>query len=91
MYLNLVHDPIHHNIKILPKSIKDAVIKELEQVPKEMVGAWGHIPGVINFMKNGESSSEKFKKFLEFTKVSDEYRKQDFKDVFKEYATHIFL
>lgn len=86
MYLNLVHNPVYHNIQTIPEPVKDHVIKKLEQVPKEYVQAWQHIPGVINFMKNAKSSSEEVKLYFENTKRSDNYRSQSFNETFSEFA-----
>ncbi len=88
MYLNLVHGPEHHNIKILPESIKNAVAQRLQKVPKEYKQAWDHIPGVINFMNSGNSNQKEFIHFLKVTDTSDKYRKQNFKDTFKEYGVY---
>jgi MoaA/NifB/PqqE/SkfB family radical SAM enzyme len=88
MYLNLVHGPMHHNIGILPESIKKSVEEKLLCVPKDRVQAWDHIPGVINFMNNNSSNREAFRKFLEVTNTSDRYRDQNFKNTFKEYGAY---
>lgn len=88
MYLNLVHGPEHHNIGILPATIKQAVEERLSLVPKEYKQAWDHIPGVINFMKNKASNEQEFKRFLEVTATSDKYRSQNFKETFKEYGAY---
>jgi MoaA/NifB/PqqE/SkfB family radical SAM enzyme len=88
MYLNLVHGPAHYNIGILPARIKQAVEEKLMAVPTYMIEAWTHIPGIINFMNQSESNNDEFKKFLEVTRKSDNYRNQSFKDTFSEYYTY---
>jgi hypothetical protein len=88
VYLNLVHGPAHYNIGILPARIKQAVEEKLMAVPTYMIEAWTHIPGIINFMNQSESNNDEFKKFLEVTRKSDNYRNQSFKDTFSEYYTY---
>lgn len=88
MYLNLVHGPTHHNIGILPKHIKKVVEEQLNTVSKDKDVAWGHIPGVINFMNQGTSNEKEFNRFLQVTASSDRYRSQNFKEVFKEYGEY---
>jgi MoaA/NifB/PqqE/SkfB family radical SAM enzyme len=88
MYLNLVHGPTHHNIGILPVEIKQAIEQRLLSVSKDKIQAWNHIPGVINFMNNGTSNEKEFRKFLEVTSTSDNYRNQSFKNTFKEYGAY---
>jgi molybdenum cofactor biosynthesis enzyme MoaA len=88
MYLNLVHGPTHHNIGILPIHIKKIIEQRLLTVSKDKKQAWDHIPGIINFMNNSQSNSQEFKRFLEVTAVSDRYRNQKFKDIFKEYGEY---
>jgi MoaA/NifB/PqqE/SkfB family radical SAM enzyme len=88
MYLNLVHGPKHHNMGILPLEIKKIVEDRLNLIPKKYTEAWEQIPGIINFMNNTPSNEKEFKKFLEVTAVSDKYRNQNFKEIFKEYGEY---
>ena len=86
MYLNLVHGPVHHNISILPDSVKNIVKDRLESIPKEYTIAWQHIPGIVSFMNLKNYNQEKLKEFFETTTKSDVHRSQDFYITFKEYA-----
>jgi MoaA/NifB/PqqE/SkfB family radical SAM enzyme len=86
MYLNLVHGPVHHNISILPDSVKNIVKDRLESIPKEYTIAWQHIPGIVSFMNLKNYNQEKLKEFFETTTKSDVHRSQDFYTTFKEYA-----
>lgn len=88
VYLNLVHGPLHHNIGILPKKIKKIVEERLLCVSKDKIQAWHHIPGVINFMNNGQSNALEFERFIDVTQTSDSYRNQNFKETFEEYGTY---
>lgn len=86
-YLNLVHYPTHFNLSKLPNGIKEKVIERLESIPKHHENMWWHhIPGVINFIRNGTPDPQMWKKFKETVINHDQYRGQDFKTVFPEYA-----
>jgi MoaA/NifB/PqqE/SkfB family radical SAM enzyme len=85
VYLNLVHGPIHYNLGKLPPGVKSAVVDELENIPKEYKNVWHQIPGVIGFIQNGNYDANIWKSFLHTIKKHDEYRKQDFTQIFKEY------
>ena len=45
-----------------------------------------HIPGIINYIKNGISNPKIWKQFKDTTKTHDDYRKQNFADIYPEYA-----
>lgn len=86
-YLNLVHYPTHFNLSMLPDGIKDKIIERLESIPKYHENMWWHhIPGVINFIKNGTPDPRMWDKFKETVIKHDQYREQDFKKTFPEYA-----
>ena len=88
-YLNLVHGPIQYNLGQLPLNIKEYVIDILQSIPKEDVDGYMyeyHIPGIINFIKNGVADPKTWEHFKEKTKVHDIYREQNFADVYPEYA-----
>jgi MoaA/NifB/PqqE/SkfB family radical SAM enzyme len=88
-YLNLVHGPRHYNLTELPEEIKPYVIDLLTNIPKEHTDSYMHeyhIPGIINYIKNGKPNPAEWEKFKQTTKTHDTYRKQNFSDVFPEYA-----
>jgi organic radical activating enzyme len=88
-YLNLVHGPQHYNLTELPNEIKPYVIDLLTNIPKEYTDSYmyeHHIPGIINYIKNGIPTHGVWDKFKQVTKTHDEYRQQRFADVFPEYA-----
>ena len=88
-YLNLVHGPRHYNLTELPEEIKPYVINLLKNIPKEHTDHYmheHHIPGIINYIKNGKSTPGEWNKFKQITKTHDGYRQQNFADVFPEYA-----
>lgn len=89
-YLNLVHYPNHFNLSQLPSNVRDIVVARLEAIPKHHEVMWWHyLPGVINFIKNGNGDGTVWKEFKHRIKIHDEYRQQDFATVFPEYATAI--
>lgn len=93
-YLNLVHGPIHFNLTQLPNNVKDYVIAKLEAIPSEHVDFYMrdyHIPGIINFIKNGEHNPQNWERFKQTINVHDEYRNQKFSTMYPEYANLIGL
>lgn len=88
-YLNLVHGPIWYNINQLPTEFKERVINRLTSITKDSVDGYmydHHIPGIINYIKQGVPNSDNWKNFLEYTKNHDSYRGQDFSKVYPEYS-----
>lgn len=85
-YLNLVHAPRPFNISIMPDNIKKTVLDKLYAVPKEYKHIWTQLPGIIGFIENGVYESENWEKFLDKICVHDEYRSQDYAEVFPEFA-----
>lgn len=88
-YLNLVHGPIWYNLNQLPEKYKSYVIERLESIDNTMADPWmleHHIPGIINYIKNGNPSEYNWQQFLKVTKTHDEYRKQNFAEVFPDFA-----
>ena len=88
-YLNLVHGPIWYNVNQLPDYVKTSVIERLESIPENMVDHYmfhHHLPGVINYIKQGKPNEENWKKFIEYTRTHDQYRGQDFSKVYPEYS-----
>lgn len=88
-YLNLVHGPIWYNLNQLPDRYKSYVIDRLNTIDSTVADRWMldyHIPGIINYIKNGRPDEKNWKKFLEFTRIHDQYRGQKFDQVFPDYA-----
>lgn len=86
IYLNLVHGPIHFNISKLPPDIKKAVVDRLETIP-EVGYVWDHyLPGIINFIKDGNYDESVWEAFKTTIKTHDDYRGQSFAKTFPEYA-----
>jgi hypothetical protein len=93
-YLNLVHGPIWYNLNQLPENVKGQVVTRLESISKEVVDSYMysyHIPGIINYIKQGVPAGKNWAKFIEYTKLHDQYRGQDFATVYPEYAKIIGL
>ena len=87
IYLNLVHGPIYYNISKLPNNIKTKVIENLENISQEYSDLWYHyLPGIINFIKNGNPDDQVWNLFKSTTILHDDYRNQKFEDIFPEYA-----
>lgn len=89
-YLNLVHFPNHFNLSQLPANVRDIVVERLESIPKHHEVMWWHyLPGVINFIKNGDGQGLLWNEFKKRIKLHDDYRGQKFEEVFPEYAKAI--
>lgn len=89
VYLNLVHNPSEHNISNLPKYLKESVIKKLSKVADKYTNFTNQMPGIINFIKNGNENLTHWSTFIKNTKIHDEYRKQDFSKTFPEWVSLI--
>jgi organic radical activating enzyme len=88
-YLNLVHGPIYFNLSKMPDHVKDYVIPLLESIPKEHVDSYmydHHIPGIIQYIKNGTPDIDLWYQFKRKIATHDKYRNQNFSDIFPEYA-----
>jgi hypothetical protein len=89
-FLNLVHSPRHFNIGIMPDDIKQQVIEKLNTIPKPMRSEedsiWRQLPGIIGFIKHGTPDLALWNTFLEELKIHDIYRKEDYSQVFPEFA-----
>lgn len=85
-FLNLVHGPIYFNISKLPDNVKSVLIERLENIPKEYSDTWVHLPGIVNFIKNGIYDSKVWNKFLDTVRKHDVYRNESFSEVFPEWA-----
>jgi uncharacterized radical SAM superfamily Fe-S cluster-containing enzyme len=85
-FLNLVHAPKHFNISIMPEDIKKIVIDRLNTIPKSHTHMWRQLPGIIGFIENGTPDQEMWDKFLQEIKIHDDYRKQNYVEVFPEFA-----
>jgi hypothetical protein len=81
-----VHAPRPFNIGIMPNDVKKAVLDRLYAVPKEYKHIWSQLPGIIGFIENGVYESENWEKFLDKICVHDEYRSQDYAEVFPDFA-----
>ena len=84
-----MHGPAYYNLTQLPEELKSYVVSLLENIPREHTDQYMHeyhIPGIINYIKNGTSDPKIWKQFMETTKTHDDYRKQNFADIYPEYA-----
>jgi len=80
IYLNLVFGPDYYCIKNLPDEIKIEVENKLKNLEDRY---W--LNGIINFMNSETYNEPHWNKFLEITKVQDEYRGQSFAETFPEF------
>jgi MoaA/NifB/PqqE/SkfB family radical SAM enzyme len=94
-FLNLVHAPKHFNISIMPDEVKQQVLKKLRTIPEPANSKndpiWRQLPGIIGFIENGTLDPELWSTFIKEITVHDDYRKQDYREVFPEFASIIGL
>lgn len=91
-YLNLVHYPKHFSLNFMPDDVKEKVIEKLNSIPKTYSNMWmQHLPGVINFIKNGSYNEHLWNEFKRRINLHDEYRNQDFTKIYPEYSKIIGL
>lgn len=90
-YLNLVHNPVYFNLNNMPDDVKSAVVERLESIPNNGDDMWYHLHGVINYIKQGSFNQDTWNMFLKKVSIHDNYRKQDYKAVFPEFAKIIGL
>lgn len=84
LYLNLIHGPAHYNIKCIPNNIKEIIIEKISKLSDHYKAKY-YLPGIIEFMKS-EEDHKSWTKFLQVTKMHDEYRNQSYSKVFSEFA-----
>lgn len=80
IYLNLVFGPPQYCIKHLPDEIKLEVENKLKNIEDRY---W--VDSIINFMNSQTYREDNWNKFLEVTKMQDEYRGQSFANTFPEF------
>lgn len=85
LYLNLVHNPEHFNISIMPDDIKSKVIDKLNSVPKNN-RAWNQLPGIIGFIENGKYNPEYWANFLTNVRMQDHYRNENYAEIYPEFS-----
>jgi MoaA/NifB/PqqE/SkfB family radical SAM enzyme len=88
-YLNLVHSPSHFNINIMPNAVKSIVIDKLNSISKEYKHVWSQLPGIINFITNGNPDQDTWNNFLNEINAHDNYREQNYANIFPEFANII--
>lgn len=91
-YLNLVHGPVYYNLNQIPEKHKQFVYDTILSIPKEHTDTWmleHHIPGILNYIKNGNPNSSNWNLFFEKTKIHDVYREQNFREIYPEFAKEI--
>lgn len=85
-YLNLVHNPNHFNIGKMSPEAKQAVLDQLNGIPKEYEGAWYQLPGIIGFMMGGKYDPTVWKYMLKIIDKHDDYREQNYAKTFSDFS-----
>lgn len=77
IYLNMVHGPPEYNISNIPENIKKVIT--------EKIGVKEKYQPVLDFM-NSKISNFNFQSFIDKTKQHDNYRGENYTDVFPEFS-----
>jgi hypothetical protein len=76
----------------MPDDVRVKVIERLESIPKHHEDMCReHLPGVINFIKNGSYNKALWDEFKKRIIDHDDYRKQSFSAAYPEYARIVGL
>lgn len=89
VYLNLVHEPKHQNATCLPNDVKKKVEEKVRNGLKNSPTDWhAHlgINNIMNYMNSKEYNPDDYAKWIAEIKTHDKYRKQNFTEIFDEYA-----
>ena len=89
VYLNLVHEPEHQNATCLPNDVKKKVEEKVRNGLKNSPTDWhAHlgINNIMNYMNSKEYNPDHYAKWIAEIKTHDTYRKQNFTEIFDEYA-----
>lgn len=88
-YVNILHYGEHFALHTLLESAKDLVVEKYRQIEKEhnlSEEYKNNLNRIIQFMNGRISTRENWQNFLDTTKKNDEYRNQNFSEVFPEFA-----
>lgn len=83
VYLNTIHNPDWYDIRSLPMPIKEQIADKLKQSRHI-----NHFQFVLNYLKENENL-ENWEKFKTWTKMKDQYRQENFVDVYPEFYSVI--
>ena len=75
IHYNMVFEPKHMSPKMLPKKVKKAISYMYIDAPE-------YIKRIVNFMNSEDYDIEEYRKFIQMTKFSDNYRKEDMTKTF---------
>lgn len=83
VYMNYCHWPLHYNAKNIPETIKQKIFQHYEQfndpwIKQNLADVRGHMSSQI-------CDIDQWNKFLDITKRTDEYRKENSRAVFPEF------
>lgn len=80
VYLNLLHDPKHYNIKNVPSHIKPIITEKINKnyLDRE------NVQNILGFMNSEDYNI--FDQFVDATNKKDNFRKENFASTFNEYA-----
>jgi MoaA/NifB/PqqE/SkfB family radical SAM enzyme len=88
-FIGYVHGPTHLNCKVLPRHIKESIVRKYDKWYNGFDKKWialDRVHAIKEFMLS-EDKSRHFQEFINYTKQVDHVRGTNFKKVFPEFAT----
>ena len=90
-YINILHFPYYYNIKNIRQTTKEKLNVHLLNIKEKFTKDYNKdsVQQIINFMNSENADEDVWKEFLSYTKKTDEYRKENFTETFKEWSEMI--
>ena len=80
IFLNTVHKPNYYDVRYIPEYLKNAVSEKLEKYSEKNIS----LSNLLTYMMSETYNDELWKQFKYYTKLSDEYRNQNFEKIFPD-------
>lgn len=90
-YVNILHSPNYYNIKNIGETTKEKLNVHLLNMKENFTRDYDKesVQKIINFMNSEKADEAVWKEFLSYTKLTDEYRKENFAETFKDWSEMI--
>lgn len=90
-YVNFLHHPNYYNIKNIKEDVKSKLIDYLTIKQQSFQRPYDKesIQKVINYMKSEIADNALWSEFVSYTKITDEYRNENFDKTFPEWSRMI--
>ncbi len=90
-YVNFLHYPNYYNIKNINETVKEKLIDHLNNEKNKFYNSYDieSIQKIINFMNSEKADNALWEQFISYTKLTDEYRNENFSLHFSEWENLI--